>query len=208
MFNSSRKEEEKFERNEKGTNLKRRISQNFLKNQSRILFLVFFAFIFLLLSNILLPLIDKSYSDIGEKTIDRYLSLLSTWIGAVIGFYFGKDMSDYLFNKLEEIRGKAPTLEKDYESLKERYLKLLEERDETGIKFKSLTENLRKEYSQLLDEYENDAKKFQKLLSNFKGLISEVRQTRDKKKADNTYKDLERGLDNLMEELKKRKNQI
>jgi len=60
----------------------------------------------------------------------------------------------------------------------------------------------------LLDEYENDAKKFQKLLSNFKGLISEVRQTRDKKKADNTYKDLERGLDNLMEELKKRKNQI
>jgi len=48
MFNSSRKEEEKFERNEKGTNLKRRISQNFLKNQSRILFLVFFAFIFLL----------------------------------------------------------------------------------------------------------------------------------------------------------------
>ncbi|NCO96581.1 MAG: hypothetical protein COY38_02550 [Candidatus Aenigmarchaeota archaeon CG_4_10_14_0_8_um_filter_37_24] len=60
----------------------------------------------------------------------------------------------------------------------------------------------------MLDEYENDAKKFQKLLSNFKGLISEVRQTRDKKKADNTYKDLERGLDNLMEELKKRKNQI
>jgi len=76
-------------------------------------------------SNILLPLIDKSYSDIGEKTIDRYLSLLSTWIGAVIGFYFGKDMSDYLFNKLEEIRGKAPTLEKDYESLKERYLNCL-----------------------------------------------------------------------------------
>ncbi|MBL7169892.1 MAG: hypothetical protein ISS48_02650 [Candidatus Aenigmarchaeota archaeon] len=182
IFNRSRKKEERFDKivgrkslsrnevnqkgSESGSKPMKRMFGVVLRNQTIILWIVFLCFGVLLACSIFLPVKNRSYTNIVENVADRYLGVLTTWIGVIIGFYFGKEVSDYLFRKLEEFREKAPEIEKDFEILKEKYLELRDKYRKDIKDIHEIFEILKNRYFKLLDKYEEGMRKAGKISKN------------------------------------------
>ncbi len=64
----------------------------------------------------------ENYNEV-KGLINIFLPLLTSWIGAIIAFYFSKEISDALVNKIKKYKDKEKQTEESLKEIEEKYEK-------------------------------------------------------------------------------------
>ncbi len=118
-----------------------------LKTQGWITFALFVCFIGML--GLSLWIVFKSNGDI-ENVTNSFLPIVTGWIGVVLGFYFSREISGMIENRLKSVKSEADETMKSQENkIAELEKKRIDEVEETKREFKEILDKKSKQIKEL-----------------------------------------------------------